>query len=1037
MKTGSVDLEKDLASAASQAVLVIKAELDEGKYYLTPKPFKVGSTNTIAGVESMGPVEGNSFEFTLALEKFTPSISWWMNRKVKVFQLMQGNGGEGDGFLLFAGKFSNNPVKQGNRLILTCVAESLSTQFLPAGTQITASSHPQAAPESIGKYIPAVYGTIKNHHLLATEQAAFSSLRATVRKGDTVIKLKEARHFPEAGGAIIDGVTYAYASRSENELYGLQIARNHYAGTQVSSSDETEYTAAEHALTAATHFRGRIENGSVEEALSDTPTIDLGEGTLTFTGSPSIAQDAGPESLTVNFDEVADDSTALNAINAIQAATSTQTQTSTANPKAVSDDEDKFIVFGEPEVIGGSSRIINGTYEVDFDVNITTGTPDNGKVTVLIGSAIAWVWDGGKVIYDGSPLTFEYNKDVQEVPVSVQLENAASLAFKVDVLSAKRTVVTGNLDQAAFATLRKSDNTVFSVDQTTDHEQSGTVAQSQLVIEHFTSADAVDQVDVYFDETKLGTLTAENALTAQSSQHNIAIDTISEGTAELISTQVLNALTSTISQTNSAVSIPITVPISYTVKEITGTPSQTIVYALDTQFALPEGLIGGVYTFTVEMNEAGGGFNNSSDASLNGTIFTPNGTSQTVNINLQNNQTSIQVDHDTSFTTGTGSISTYLYPTIKSISGTVLSKPTENSLTVTGGAPTGSVSVQDGTSSISGLDVQPNVDGTGTGDLTVNLPATPRTVFNIFDLSGVRGWSDLSDKNLRLEYNGTGTADVHIIRAYIAVDYDRTIYVPAESVVAEITGKSGKPADVMDDLLSTAGMTVEASSKAALKSHHEENSYEIARCIHRPTDIAYLLETAAEQSFSGFFHSSDGVKLFSHSDLGGTVTSITSKDVLAEPVITPVSLEEVENAILLSYQEDGGAYGKSLYVDQNTPNTYCSSSASISGEDNLVEYEAGWIQGDATATQFLDTYVAHRALPRFQVRLSLPYSFSKLDIGDLVYLAEESLLVRVTQLLNENGWITCRGFTVPIVKRVTEGGDLKIAEDESERILEL
>lgn len=1003
MRTTNAVIESDLTGATSSAFFVVQVVLDSGTYYFGDRSLTLGSDIILPALLDLSAINPDSVSFSLDDSQVNPAITFWINRPVKIYQLTENSSDASDGYLVFDGIILNQPSLQEGNLGFSAGPSRLNPAVLPPGDPINTQEHPNAGKAALNKLKPVIYGQIDKASLLPIDVPAVTTLAKRAVPGDQSLRVSNTEDFASSGSVVIENQTYSYTSKDDSNFYGLTIVDEHQSGTQVAEAQQAVYLAAGHAVTDINNIRA--SDGDTQESQIFNGTVDLGEATVTFSSPPTLEEEAGEANIEIQFDEVDVSSTAINTINAIQAATGVEIQSATSLPVDITDQAPGEIEFAVPVPQGGTNRIISAAYTVEFDVDILGGIPQLGKTIVTIGGKVAWVWDGGQVVYDASPITVINDRDVNQLPVRVELDGAQSLAFTVDITAASRTVVLGNLDQAAYATLRKPSNTEFIVNQTTDNPNRGRIERARLVVEHFSATQSLDQVDVIWDGSTIGQLSADNLASGGQSVHTIDIDTISSGTAELISTSIDNALTSAFSRVDNAISIPINVPIAYTVRRFFGNPTFTYVYALETTIALPENIVGGTYIFTISSNSAAGGVNNTSQAELEGVAFSPNGSSQNVSVTLADDQTSMTLVHDADLTIPTGEFPTNLFPTIRSITGTVQSRTTENAIDITGEQPTGSIAVMDGTSTVAGVESAANVDGTGTGALTVTIPTPPRTVINTFDLPGIENWPDLTNKQLEFEYAGSDTEDVNIVRAFVAVEFERVIKTPAKKIIASVTGKSGNAADVLKDLIELNGQTVNSSSYTSFQSWCITNSFNFGRIIDSQQEVSGLLNNAAIQANIQLAETESGLAMIRRLDDSTVVTDINDADLFEPATISWSSTDDIENDITVNYRKIDGEFTESLIINQDTPNAIAALSVTNLNDTRKIEFDAGWVAEATSAGIFADDYVKLMAPMRRFISFSLPYSFSRLEQGDLVRYVPADLTARIQSISNEDGWI--------------------------------
>ena len=996
----------------SENFYLIKCEFnDNSVLYFSEGQRAISGINALPLVMSLNNISSDGFSFELQQDDSISSILYWVGSMVTVYDVTVDASSLENEKIIFKGEILEQPSLQSNILSLNVTLPQLKDIYLPESKSINSSDYPLAPESVVGNYLPVIYGTVDDAELLPVQLPKVAYLAERANVGDTHIKVGSAKEFPSTGSFIIDEVTYSYSSHDDDTFYGVDVASPHEIGTATSEDITAIYAAAEHSVSDILYLNTTLSNDEISDKKLYDYSIDLEKSEVTFSRIPLVKIPSNIQNIDINFDNIDASSTAINGINAIAAATGTEVQSASILPTNIDDLEIGYIAFPEPSSQGGTNRIISGTYDVSFNVDVLAGIPQLGKTTVTIGGRIVWVWDGGQVVFDASGTSILYEDDVNFIPVQVILDGAQSNAFHVNVTSASRNIAVGNLDQSSYATLRKTNNTDFIANQTTDNPNYGDIRKAQLVIEHFSTSLDLDKVDVEWDNSKVGELSSQSDASGYQSNHTIEIDTISSGTAELVSTSLDNTLTSAFSRTDNAVSIPINIPVAYTVKRVAGSPLQTLVYPIDTSFALPENVEAGTYIFTVESNVPDGGIINTTEAAINGIVFNPNGGTQDVTVTLTQGQQTISCLHDTNFLFPQGEINTYAYPTITNIRGTVQAKPTSNAIDIQAEAVGGNITITDATSNVSGIQVAANIDGTGTGMLSVDIPAPARSVINSFSLPNITSWNDLTNKQLKLSYVGSDDIDVAIVRAYINVEYNSYIAVPGDRLTATVIGKSGNPADVLENLISMTGEAINQQSYNALKQWADTNSYSFSRRIDSKQNVSKLIATAAEQIAVDVTKVDGEIHFTKWDDTFGSTTVIDEKFFLNEPQISWRSSQDIQNDITLEYN-----------LRRETPLTYELDSGDLSAGSiqsidligkNSTIYEAGWIHDSSLAEYFLEQYdIRHGGFIRY-INVDLPFTYSFLKEGDIVSFEAYSLSCRIINLETINGWISIEAEELP------------------------
>lgn len=991
MKRLALSIQDEIGKTVSRLFYVAVAYLDDQILYLSDRPGTLAGASFLPGVLSWGEFGSEKTDFRLNKNVLGTDSFFWIGREIKIYEIIDDLKSVLDGNLMFDGVFETQPVEIGDELRFSLAPKRLYPAYVPSGVV-----------GEDGSYVPVIYGTVEKAKLLASSTQPVTRLTDKAEVGDKHLFVADASLFDDSGTVVLDGVSYSYTSRDETGFFGVVVTQPHYEGTVLAGAGDFVYVAAEHAVASISNIRS-------DDYLIAGGTVNLSNATVEFSGPPMVIESQSVQNVEIHFDAVDASSTALNGINAIVAATGTQNQSASSLPTDVTSTNKDEIVFVRPTAQGGTNRIISAVYTISADVSVTPGAPAVGRAYVVVGGKIIWAWEAGQVIFnDTSSVAVAYHKDTDYLPVRIELDGANPESFSVDVTAAQRDVVVGNLDSAAFAVLRKSSNTDLIVNQTTENPVRGLIDRVQLVVEFFTTASNIDQVDVFWDGDQIGSLSAVSLVDSGQSVHSVVIDTVSSGSAVLSDTSIDHSLTSGVSRTDNAISVPINVPVGYTPRSVSGAPTQTFVYALDLEIPLPPNVVGGTYNFTVYQQDAGQGSNSASEAALDGVSFTPNGSSQVVAVTLSDNQTSMTLEHDVDLSSPTGYFSTYVRPSIRYVTGTIQAKPTDGAISISGATPTGTSDVHDGTVDVSGVSSAADIDGTGTGTLTVTFPPPVRTVVNAFDLSQIDDWDDLTDKQAKLIFGGSGTEDISVVRIYLAVDFLPSIQKYVSPLYADVTGKSGNPADVLKDLAQTAGQNVCVESWRRLKNWADQHDFVFSRRVSDLTDSARLLRLAADQSNVMMADSCDGLSFVRYLDLNYPVFTVQESDLLNPYQIQWSSFEDVHNDVSVRFNQ-----GKNIVSrDKDTPDSYARLGFEQIKQERRVEFDAQWISDATTAGIFLKDYVwLNGSLVRY-LNIDLPYSFEEIEVGDFVQFTPLSALFRVVSLRKKNGWIglSCREF---------------------------
>ena len=706
----------------------------------------------------------------------------------------------------------------------------------------------------------------------------------------------------------------------------------------------------------------------------------------------------------VTWSNAAIDKPALNAVNAIRAITGTVNQNAVGWETSIAERGQGNIVFPRP----AADRIVSGDTTVAFSVNLNGYT---GAVGVAIGGQNVYYAEGGNPAYAWSPCTVETNDDADLVPVEVQ---GGAGVVVVTIVSASRTVLTGNIDGGKYATLRHPNNTRFRAVQLDAMPPRGRFKKARLFVEWYMGGlkgSAVPDVKVSFGGKHRGSLNLV-APAGSTLSKTVSVDSASAGNVSIPSLSVPQAVSGAVGAL-SHTAIPQSVTISAPLVPVSGDWGSVVQRGWARCPAFP-GLVGNI---TARVNLVADNASAAASTYLAVTFRRANGTDIA---QLSNSATLTSIASNTwqaSITlsevphsifcersiTNLVSLSSVVFEWNATIASTTVSQT--NTLVVGSQGGTGT-----------GVAGAPAVSVTlGNNAINVTVPDAPRTTVTEFPLAEISDWGQLTGQVCEIEYTaGVATLDVHLVQVQIAIDYDDETRVAvgdaAAPVTAGVIGLSGNPADVLDYLAGVTGQALDPLATRRLRDWCTAHGYVFARRLADPADALTLLTYAAEQAGVLLARRGEAYAPVRWFDLSGTATRIREEDCLEAAQLGWA--ERVETAITLNYREDlvsGQGYTRTLVANAGN-NLHCRQGLAALRHDCAVTLEAGWIRDDATAARYLADTARRYARPRRVLSLALPHVFSHLQEGELIRFTRlgdgpaEAICARITAVSDADGW---------------------------------
>jgi hypothetical protein len=953
-------LAAELDSGQIDSAIIVRVDLDSGPWHATDaQAFMSGGLEIRQAVLSFGQLNADRAELTISAS--AAPDGWFANRRIRLWRVVRGDAPEA-GELLFDGVVEGQPGQQDGVLSLSASKAVYSRpKMVPSFGVITNSEFPQADDSAQGKDKPLIFGAVEECQLLPVQVGKYTTLRATAYPGDDLLQLDDCGDWPASGDVVVDGQTYSYSARSDNELYGVAVARQHNEGTLAHEDTDWVYLAAGHAVQS-------IDTITAGETALTGAAIDLDEATVTFQSPPHREKIGGVSTLYAQFDQVNPASTAIDGVNCIQAATgSAEIQSSTNAPFTfVGGASGGTITFSRPTVQGGSNAIIGAAYEVSFSVVATN------DCQVTIGGKLAYVRSGGAVIFNQSPLEWLSQQNTDAVAISVAVADGVSPSVAtVTIHAASRTVVVGNSDSANYAILRPVSNKLISVKQTDSMPQRGRISRAQLAIE-WAVTDALqsgESIQVRWNGAALGTLT-QTTSGAQTESLGFSFDLSASGKARLFNSDlstVISGGTAALSNTTSI--IPQTVTSNYTDSNVAGYRQARM------SIKPPQKVIGGIHYAKVRATNTGSNSTtiyiyDNVDSSNWGSpsrsiVISPGGTTNT-GFSVTANQTdSVGISHE-----GFVSSDITFVATVE-----VDWNVTPETLSST--AASGSTSV---------LNNNLPLNGTLANSQTLTIDAPPRTVISYFDLTE-REWSDFTNKTAELELVSSRTGlSVLVPRVLLAIEYLPVTREPAapEDLRATVTGLSGNPADVIEYLATAAGDSVSAPHFRRAKAWYEDNNWFVSRAITAQVEARQVMYGLCDELGVIRADGRGGLEIYRDADAtSGVITPLSARDFMVFPSITWSSVDSRYNDLTIKYRRINSSATRAITLSDED-SEYSRVGKKQVSETLYQTTESEWVANDFVASFVAKSLLQSNAILRRSFTASLAPKHMILRRGDLV-----------------------------------------------------
>lgn len=983
----------DTQRAASAAFFVAAIELDEGTLFLSDRIGDLGSDAITCAIGNLAAnAQGFNIETSALPEQFANAR--WINRQIAILECVPGMGSVYDGSIVFDGIVAAEPSLENGLLAVSLSMPSRQLVIVPDYGIIEAGAWPLASAAAMGALKPQIFGTVELCPLLPVQVQPFTALAEPAASDDKQLLVKDATGLAASGSVVVGGHTYTYTSRTSNSLLGMSISASHRTGTLAAQAGSNVYLAAGHAVSALNTIR-------CGDALIEGGVVDLAAATVTYASPPSVAVSASRFTLDMQLDAVATPAApyaqATNPDNAIRAVTGTYNQNA-ALPAGIDASAPGYIVFSRPP----AGRVISGTYLVTFGVSVPPAQV--GWLRATIAGQIVWAYEPGVgVAYNASPATLQFDDDVDQIEVRIETAQGFTSAAALGITAASRVVLTGNIDDANFATVAPSQ--ALRVVQTTSNPDRGPIDSARLVVRWFASDAALGTATVKFDGKTLGALKlTPNSGTSVSK--TIAVDSVTQGHAALpqqaIST-VVGGGTASLSHSSIPQSVPVPVSlINYgayirgysKIPEMRGYTAGSAV-AVKIQYVVPNGSSFDITLGPWANVRRADGTNILQVSSSNcGTPVLVASNTYEVTVTIYEQPYSVYWDGLVNTTVATAMFISW--------NGAFTSGAITQSNTPASGSSAPIPAQSLGNSGIS-VALANNV-------ITVNVPAPPRVQDTVFPLP-YTGWADFTNTDVLITLDG-GTASVMVMQALIQVEYDEITYAAAgvdgTPLTATVTGSSGNPADIIKALAEAAGETINSREYLALRNWFISHSYTFARRVADVTDALTLRTMAQEQAGVLAVPVQDRLRLVRWFDLSA------SPDIIGESgLLQPARIgwaDRVENNVTLRYKQDYAANAGMTRVLQATPanNLRCAfGKTALGGKVLPVEMEGGWLRSDSAAALYLDAATRRYAQPRRLISLSLPYLFADTEAGDLIEYNE--VLYRITGFARPDGFCALDG----------------------------
>lgn len=986
--------------AVNASLYVLAVELDSGTLFLSENRAQLGDDRLIPAILSLGSVESEGCSLSVEAQALPGEVAgqFWTNRQAAILECQPDAGSVYDGDIVFDGVVDSEPDLEAGVLSLRLIPPRRKVVDIPDYGLITADQWPLAGSSAMGKSLPMIFGTVEGCPLLPVQLPPVCALSADAAPGEGQLEVDDASAFPASGTVHVDGHSYSYEAKSSagNVLLGMTITSVHRQGTSVVLAGDTKFIAAGHPLAALSEIRC---NGS----LLSGPSISLASSEVSFASPPLVVERSERFGLIAQFDQISAGNTALNAVNAIRAVSSSLSQSASSLPSGVTaSTEDAAITFVRP-----AGRIVKGAYTVAFSVAVGGQV---GWARVKIGGEVVWMLEPpASVLYNWSPATITFDADTDSLPVVVEVEEGGSPdQVSVTITSASRLIGLGNLDDSNFATLRSPSNLLWRGDQTDALPDRGPIASAKLWVRWFVNGDAaLPAVSVKFAGRTLGKL-EQTQLSGGTLNQTVSVDVLSQGAASLpqqnISTVVAGG---TASLSHNSIPQVITLPAAFSYPFITGNiqfrRGFSVVPPL-TGWDTGQGAITVKFQVQAELGAPADQLKWVEVRRANGTIIsqiTASGTGWT-NVATNVYEKSVTISEAPAslywFETNTGD-GTSLLAVSFSYNGRVTSTAVAQANTPASGY-SNPITAQ--SLSHSGITLRTN-----NGNISLTVPAPPRVIDTQFDLTWIRSWSDLTGQ-AEISY-ASGGPDLCINQVALIIDYDAQVYARAESVTATVTGLSGNPSDVIETLADKTGQRCDGQSLSRLRAWCETHDYRYGRRIDEPIDSLQALAFALDQ-INALAGQVDGrMAPVRWLDFGQSPIVIRESDLLDAAHIGWA--ERADNDITLRYATDAdGDFARALAAN-STNNTHCRQSLAALRERRNVTIEAGWLRDDASASRYLADFARLSARPRRVLTLHCTFAISA-DIGTLIEFYPlhakpgEHIAARITSRTIDDGWPT-------------------------------
>lgn len=995
MKMMSALLERDIGAQASMSFQVLAIELDSGPVFLAGRSASLGDDVLHAAVLSIGQIDNGGFGVTIENQALPAyADGWWINRAAMLLDVTPDMESVYDGLVRFDGRIDAEPSEQNGVLSFAVAPYRKIIKTLPGLGLIEASAWPLASDAAMGAQKPMIFGTVEDCPLLAVQVQPGTTLTEAATPADAQLAVADATVLAASGSVVVDGHTYTYSSRTDTLLLGMVIVAGHRPGTLVAQAGSNVYLAAGEAVTAIDTLRASPV-GAGSPAILEGGTIDLAAATVTYTAPPAVVAAAERYTRFEQFDALATGNTASNGVNAIRAVINTYTQSGTPTGTITNATENGGISFARP---ADGNRIVSGTYAVQFSVAVGSQV---GWARIKIGGDVVWFYEpGAGVLYNNSPAAITFDDDADLLPVVVEVAAGGSTdQVTVTIVTASRLILTGNLDDANYATVAPGQ--ALKVKQTGALADLGPIASVKLGVRWFKTDATIGTTAVTFAGRALGPLKVTQAGGASLNQ-TINVNVTSQGTASLpqqnIST-VVSGGTASLSHSSIAqqqVVYAVTAPVG-------GTATERGFSKIPTLTGWESAL--GAITCKLAVRTTTGAA--PTNAFMYANIRRANGTTiAQASINTIASWTNVATNlYEGSFTISELPDSVFWEETFKTAStDTMVSMAFSYNAKITNG------SVSQNNTPAAGYSNPLTAQALGNSGIavaasnnvvTLTVPAPPRMTDTLYDLPWIGTWAALTDTVAEIALTGTG-ASLAICQVWLQIEYDVQTFAAAEQITATVTGRSGNPADVIATLAEASGETVALADQVRLAAWCTANGMAFARRLSEPADALQLLTFAAEQAACDLYPSPAGLIMRRWDDEACPLTAVADADLL--DVAAVAWSDRVETDITLSYRDDyATGNGMIRVVQANAANTMaCAQTEAAILATGAVHIEGGWLRSDAAAALLLAAYVRRYAAMRRLTTLSLPYRFSAVAAGELIDWRDA--FWRVTEAATDNGW---------------------------------